>query len=215
MKNKALQPFETMKTDSNASHLMGYFYVFGIGALIGVVSFVLSMAAIPSDISNASIHDLMLANNLGFIYPPIIGFWCGFVRRSLRWMLLGITVGLVLGTLYKLLCGYNYLLVMVAFPCVLGGLASSLLGQEKRPYVERSILRFLKGLVAGFVLGLVYMVILNALGMIILPIFNPSTAQYREMMWYAGTIAMTVASGLHLLLFHWSSELCPLNQITK
>lgn len=67
--------------------------------------------------------------------------------------------------------------------------------------------RFLKGLLAGFVLGLVYMVLLNVFGLYPLPGFDFSTAAYRQTMWLGGTAAMGVASGCYLLLLHWSAGL--------
>src|SRR5687768_11839660 len=97
---------------------------------VGAGSFLLSMLLIPADVSSLSEHDLRLANHLGFIYPPIVGLWAAWVRRSLPWAIFGVVSGLGIGTLYFALCRYNFLAVMVGFPCLLGGCTSVLLGTK-------------------------------------------------------------------------------------
>jgi len=192
--------------DDRQARIPSRFFVFVAGALMGGVSFVICMAAIPPD-AIVMEHDLALAKNMGSLYPPILGYWCGFSRRSLRWMFLGIAMGMLIGALYRLLCGYDFLGVMVLFPCLLSGLASLILGHGQRPYVKRAIARLLKGLLAGFVLGFVYMFVLILVSMFVMQTSYPSTPGYRHMMWYVGTTAMAVSSGLYLLLFHWASDI--------
>jgi hypothetical protein len=152
---------------------------------------------------------LRLANHLGFIYPPLVGLWASWVRRSLPWALFGVLSGLVIGAAYYALCDYNFLAVMVAFPCLLGGCTSALLGTKHDSWTDDIPQRFLKGLMAGFVLGFVNAVLLNVIGAFMLVGFNSSVAEYSSMMWRAGTIAMIVGSALYLMLFHWSAGLHP------
>jgi hypothetical protein len=92
-----------------------------VGASLGAISFLIAMALIPSDTVSPTTHDLRLANNLGFIYPPLLGLWVGWVRRSTIWAVFGLSSGCLIGLAYYALCGTNFLAVMVGFPCVLGG----------------------------------------------------------------------------------------------
>ena len=98
---------------------------------------------------------------------------------------------------------------MVGFPYLLGGCTSVLLGTKHDSWMSGIPQRFLKGLVAGFVLGFVYAVLLNVIGAFMLSDFSPTVADYSSMMWRAGTIAMMVGSGLYFMLFHWSAGLHP------
>ena len=182
-------------------------WIFVVGAMVGAASFVVAMILIPQDVESLSQHDLRLANNLGFLYPPTIALWASWVRRSVVWAVLGIFIGLAIGFAYYLLCGYNFLAVMVGFPCLLGGFASVLLGIKHDALFDGAIRRFFRGLFAGFILGVVYAVLLNVLIVFFLPNFRPSVSGYSSAMWRAGTIAMAVSSGLYFLLFHWSASI--------
>lgn len=180
-----------------------------VGIAVGAASFLVSMALIPRDVASLSEHDLRLANHLGFIYPPLVGLWASWVRRSIPWAIVGVLSGLAIGAAYYALCGYNFLAVMVGFPCLLGGCTSVLLGTKHDAWIDGIPQRFLKGLAAGFALGIVYAVLLNVIGAFMLVGFKPSVADYSSMMWRAGTIAMSAASGLYFMLFHWSAGLHP------
>lgn len=188
---------------------IGYGLIAVVGVAVGAVSFLVSMALIPGNVESTSAHDLRLANHLGFIYPPLVGLWASWVRRSIPWAIFGVASGLLIGAAYYALCGYNFLAVMVGFPCLLGGCGSVLLGTKHDSWFAGIPQRFLKGLVAGFALGFVYAVLLNVIGALTLPMFNPTVAAYSSMMWRAGTIAMTVGSGVYFILFHWSAGLHP------
>src|SRR4051812_29156028 len=100
---------------------------FLVGSLLGILSFMPAIALIPSDVPDPSVHDLRLANNLGFIYPIVLGLWSAWLRRSWQWACIGIVAGLGIGITYFVLCGYDFLSVMVAFPCLLGGGAAVVL----------------------------------------------------------------------------------------
>jgi hypothetical protein len=95
----------------------------------------------------------LLANNLGFLFPPFVGLWAGWVRRSWPWAMAGSIIGFVIGGRYYLLCGHNSLAVMMAFPCLLGSAACVALGIGERSWRDRNIARYGKGLAAGLVLG--------------------------------------------------------------
>jgi hypothetical protein len=185
--------------------LSGGCSLFWVGLAMGTMSFLLAKAAIPTSMQNVSDHDLMLANNLGFIFPPLLGFWVAVVRRSLVSAFSGIAVGVVIGCIYKAVSGYDFFSVMVIYPCALGGLASLVLGAGRASWLAGALSRFFKGLLAGFVLGFLYMVILNVvMGIVVL--VGPGN-KYQDMMWIAGTTAMAIAGGVYLPLFHWSLNL--------
>ena len=178
---------------------------FFVGAVLGCLSFIAAIALVPGDVPNPSVHDLLLANHLGFIFPPLVGLWCGWIRRSWPWAVGDAAIGFAIGGCYYLLCGYNFFVVMVAFPCLLGGVASVAFGRGAGSWFDGFFARLGKGLVAGFVLGFVYMVVLNVLGIAWFPM--ESTQEYHRMMWHTGPVAMSVASGLYLVVFVWASNL--------
>src|SRR6266702_4426755 len=124
---------------------------FFVGSVLGVLCFFAAIAMIPADVANPSVHDLALANNLGFIYPVVVGLWSAWIRRSRRWAVVAVVSGLVIGVAYYLLCDYNFLAVMVAFPCLLGGVASLVLGNGRPSWINGALQRLGKGLLAGFV----------------------------------------------------------------
>lgn len=179
------------------------------GAVLGAVSFLVAMALIPSNTNSPTTHDLRLANNLGFIYPPLLGLWAGWVRRSTLWAIFGFVAGLAIGLAYYALCGTNFLAVMVGFPCILGGATSVLLGTKHDSWLSGMPQRLIRGLVAGFVLGFTYMLILN----ITFPFTSPgfpysnSVSDHSSGMWIAGTFALTISSALYFWVFHWSAGL--------
>ena len=178
-----------------------------VGVAMGVVACFVSLALVPSSVASSGEHDLRLANHLGFIYPPLVGLWAAWCRRSVPWAVFGVLSGLLVGALYYALCGYNFLAVMVAFPCLLGGVTSVLMGTQAGSWTAGLPQRFGKGLIAGLVLGFVYMVLLNVVGAVVMGGFARTTADYISMMWRAGPIALGVASGLYFMLFHWSAGL--------
>ena len=188
--------------------------IFLWGGLIGMISFWLAMAAVPlHQVGSFSEHDLALAMNLAYIFPPVVGFWTGFCRRSLWWMLVGMSAGPVLGSIYKVSCGdhFDLLLIAATLPCLLGGVAAVALGYGRNSWWDRQLLRFVKGLLSGLVLGLVYEVVLNVVAGFLRLAAPPSLAtetfdHFRLMMWIAGSVAMAVAGAVFLPLFHWSAN---------
>lgn len=185
-----------------------------VGGALGAISFWIAMALVPSDTASPTTHDLSLANNLGFVYPPLLGLWAGWIRRSTAWAIFGLISGCLIGLAYYALCGTNFLAVMVGFPCILGGATSVLLGTRHDSWISGIPQRLIKGLVAGFVLGFTYMVTLN----IVIPFTSPhfpyssSVTDHSTGMWIAGTVAPSLASALYLPVFHWSAGL---NEYTR
>jgi hypothetical protein len=204
-----INPYQSPETDVSVTKQpplpLGKGRIFVVGAILGCISFVVAIALIPASVPNPSEHDLLLANHLGFIFPPLVGAWAGWLRRSWLWGLVNSFFGIAIGGCYYLLCGYDFLAVQVAFPCLLGGVASVAFGIGRRSWFGGIVPRLGKGLLAGFVLGFVYMVVLTIVGISWFP--WDSIAKYHEMMWCSGTVAMTVASSVYLVLFVWASNL--------
>ncbi len=207
-----INPYQSPLADGFAARpravLLGKRWIFFVGAILGCVSFIAAIAPISGFESRPG-HDPMLANNLGFLFPPLIGLWAGWARRSRRWAMAGSIIGFAIGGRYYMLCGYNSLAVMMAFPCLLGSAACIALGIGERSWHDRIIAPYGKGMVAGLVLGSVWMVVLNVLGSSWLPLtlLLQPTHEDHWMMWQGGPVAMNLASGSYLVLFLWASVL--------
>jgi hypothetical protein len=89
-----INPYQSPLADNSAARPrtvpLGKWRVFFVGAVMGCLSFIAAIALIPSDVPNPSVHDLLLANYLGFMFPPLVGAWSGWVRRSWRWAVGGV-----------------------------------------------------------------------------------------------------------------------------
>jgi hypothetical protein len=174
---------------------------------MGALCFLAAESLVPHEVSSPGEHDLLLANRLGFVYPPVVGLWLGWLQRSWLRALSGALLGILIGFVYLWLCGRNFLAVMVAFPCLLGGAFAMLAGSNRDAWLAGLGARLGKGLVAGLVLGFTYMLLLNVVGTAFLPDFADQedfTSRYVSMMWKAGTIALALASGPFLILLRWS-----------
>ena len=79
--------------------------------------------------------------------------------------MVGVSVGPVIGSLYNALSGqsFDFFTVVIGLPCLLSGVAAAALGHGQRSWLECLLARFIKGLPAGLVLGVVYDLILRAL----------------------------------------------------
>jgi hypothetical protein len=179
--------------------------LFCVGAMIGLISFVAAISLVPASVPNPSEHDRFLAINLGFIYPPIIGMWSGWMRRSVVWSVSGAITGVLIGGVYWILCSrFNFFATLFAYPCLLGGAASVAMGSGKRSWIDGIGSRLGKGLVAGFVLGFIYTVLLNFQAFGRMP---QNTQEFHQMMIEIGAVSMALASGLYLMLFVWATNL--------
>lgn len=177
--------------------------LFVIGCALGAASYLAALMLVPNRAGGPSQHDLALAKNLGFLFPSFVGVWVGWMRRSLFWAIGGLAAGLGVGACFAGLCGDEFLLIPITmvFPCVLGGMFSLVFGAGD-DWVQGSAARLGKGLIAGFVLGFVYISLLNLLLLVNSPI--DTIHDYVRMLWRNGPPAMGVAGGLYLILFLWS-----------
>jgi hypothetical protein len=182
---------------------------FLVGLGVGVVCYLMAESLTPKQVASPGDHDILLANRLGFIYTPIIGIWLGWLQRSRRRAIFGALIGVLIGFCYMGLCASgNFFLIMVGFPCLLGSLLAVVLGSNRSRGPWGFIDRLGKGLFAGFVLGFVYMVVLNVGGMLFggmaFADTDDATRDYIRMMWRTGPIALGVASALFFLLIPWA-----------
>jgi uncharacterized membrane protein len=175
------------------------------------------MLLVPKNVTSPSQHDLILAGNLGFVFPSLVGFWAGVVRRSLLWIMIGVSVGPVIGSLYKGVCGqeFDWFTVVIGMPCLLSGITAAALGYGRTSWFNGVLARFIKGLLAGLALALVYFVILSVLCWVLIAAFarpsdfgvNPPIERFHAMMWCAGVVALSIAGGIYLPLFHRCANL--------
>jgi hypothetical protein len=178
------------------------------GLLSGVVFYLIAEVLTPKHVANPGDHDVLLANRLGFIYTPIVGLWLGWLQRSWSRAVFGVLAGVVIGFIYMWLCsGRNFLAIMVGFPCLLGGVLAAVAGSNRSEWLAGLGARLGKGLLAGLVLGFVYMFVLNvACSMMMTTADDPDhyTASYIATMWRAGPIALGLSSALFFVLMRWA-----------
>lgn len=182
--------------------------VFLTGFGVGVVCYFFAELLVPRQVASAGDHDILLANRLGFIYTPVIGLWLGWLQRSWRRAVFGAMIGVVIGSFYMWLCASrDFLAIMVGFPCLLGCSFAVVVGSNRSRWLRDFGLRFGKGLIAGLVLGFVYMIVLNVVGAMVMgPNDNPDdpTRAYVRMMWRSGPIALGISSALFFILIRWA-----------
>ncbi len=175
------------------------------GAALGAVSYCLAEATIGS-VDTPFYHDLELAARLGFIYPAAVAFWLAWLQRSWRRAAAGIPVALLIGFIYTgLIISGNFLMIMVGFPCLLGGGFASILSSNRSDWAGHFLHRLVKGLAAGLGLGITYMLVLNVLFGIIYS-GRPDTGMdsFVRTMWQAGPVALAAGSAIFLLGILWA-----------
>lgn len=181
-------------------------FLWGLAA--GVVCYLIAEWLTPREVGSPHEHDILLANRIGFVYATVVAFWLAWLQRSWLRAILGVVVGPILGLVYMWLCtSGNILAVMIGFPCLLGGVLAALLGSNRSLWLGDLGARLGKGLLAGLVLGVVYALVLNVAGALLMPLVatpDAMTAHYVAMMWRAGPIALGVSSGLFFPLVCWA-----------
>jgi hypothetical protein len=182
--------------------------VFLSGLVAGVLCYLIAELLTPKNVATSGDHDILLAIRLGFIYTPVVGIWLGWLQRSRQRAISGAVIGIAIGFVYSWLCaGGNFLAIMVGFPCLLGGVLASLAGSNRSDWLGGLGARLGKGLVAGLVLGFVYMVTLNMVGGMVMTAHDDTTDHTRShitMMWRAGPVALGLSSGLFFILIRWA-----------
>ncbi|MGC3971103.1 MAG: hypothetical protein QM775_28335 [Pirellulales bacterium] len=177
------------------------------GLVLGVATYFTAEMLVPLNVHTAGMHDLYLAVRLGLIFPPLVGLWLGWLYRSVAVAVLGVIVGVVVGAIYSWLCvdEVDFLHISISFPCICGGVYAVLVPSNPSGWATGLVARLIKGLVAGFVLGSVYFVVLNAGALFILGIGVPHKVdRYVAMMWRVGPVALGTATALFLPLLVWA-----------
>jgi len=198
--------------------------IFSVGAVMGLVGFMVAKALVPAMYTNFPEHQFFLVRNIGFVFPALAGFSIGLIQGSLARMLWGMISGSAIGFLYSALCASNFRIetVQFAFPAFCGGLMAALMGVDKLPSYsgpgwrftkddeQRTRLafeqvslalgwRFIRGLIAGVVCGGVDLVVANFL------LNNVFYSNYDYVMdWKVGSIALATASGCFMIVFCWA-----------
>lgn len=187
----------------------GLTFLWGLGT--GVACYLVAESLVPKQVASPGDHDILLANRLGFIYTPVVGIWLGWLQRSWQRAIFGALVGIIIGCIYMWLCASrDFLAIMVGFPCLLGAVLSAMVGSNRSPWLTGIGGRIGKGLLAGLVLGFVYMIVLNVLGDMLrtdletTPTRDELTNNYVEMMWRTGPIALGISSALFFVLIRWA-----------
>src|SRR5262249_10191107 len=79
--------------------------------------------------------------------------------------LLGACAGVMVGTVYMSLCeSRNFFAIQVSFPCLLGAVLATVVSSNQSPWFSDLGPRLGKGLLAGLLLGFVYMFALSLAG---------------------------------------------------
>lgn len=152
-------------------------------------------------------HDLLVAQRLGFILAPAVGLWLGWLQRSWRRAMVGSGLGLLIGWLYFLLgSGGEVRAITLVVLSVLGGAFAASCGSNRSDWLRGLAGRFAKGLLAGFLLALVYTALIS-LGPLV---FWPKSGNidylgaYLRMMWRAGPFALGLSGALLFLSIRWA-----------
>jgi hypothetical protein len=203
--------FDGLERSASVNRHVATWVVLLQGLGMGLLAFGIAELSLPHSTLNSTSHDMMLAQRLGLLYTPAAGAWLGWLQRSRNRALAGAAVGLGIGAIYFVLCmGQNFLAIMVGFPMLLGAGLAALVGSNRSAGVGGLLGRLAKGLIAGLVLGYVYMFLLNA----ILDTFIPPQRlfdTYVYEMWKGGLPAMGVASALFFVLLRWAVGLVRLS----
>ena len=199
-----LNPYQSPVADASAA-IPDPLPLFVVGAVLGGISFIAAVTLIPAEESSRSVEGLLLANYLGFTFPLLLGGWTDGCDILTDWQREPWPSGARIGTCCYLLGGDRLLAVMVACPCLLGGVACVAFGSGERSWYDGILTRFGKGLLAGCVFGLVGMIMLNVLGISWFQVHSTAACQWT--MWNDGPVGMGAASGLYLVLFVWAANL--------
>lgn len=152
---------------------------------------------------------------VGFIYVTAAGCWIGNLQGSVKRTIFGAISGALLGLTYSLSVRFtlpnypndNGLMVYFALlPCVLSGLLAGVLGSTRENGFKEFPVCFSKGLISGFMMGIVHFVTL-----LILLIPSPYIVKLFGPLGETGTIqlacALGVASALYFFMLQWSVSL--------
>lgn len=185
---------------------------YGVVCLTGLLSGAVVHFLAESLISFEAVkddYDTALLIRRTLLYLPIVGFWLGGMHRSWERAARGVLAGIVVGLAYAALClTDNSFAVLAGFPCVLGGAFATLIGFNR--YLKPSELGILfgKGLLAGFVLGFVDVILQAFFSLRYLGFPGESGRRVHIFVIHRyGPIAFGISSALFFLLIPWAVRL--------
>ena len=202
---RGIQPFDGITMTEGGNRQISTWVVMLQGPGLGLAAFGLAELSLSYSMLKPGDHDMMLAQRLGLVYTLLVGLWLGWLQRSYRRTLAGAIVGLVIGGIYFVLClSRDFFAIMVGFPSLLGGGLAAFVGSNRSTGIGGFFIRLAKGILAGLVLGTVYMFLLNFILSALVHGRMLSGTNYVNIMWKGGLPAMGIASSLFLLLMKWA-----------
>jgi len=193
---------------SHPHQVVPAFLVTCIGAILGIISFYIALIFTPQDVASIEEFDLLFLCRFGFTFSCLIGLWCGYLQRT-RWMMIfGLPLGLFSGILYINLCQLFPNHSALTIPAILTAIMTSITGIFIKGAPEL-IQRFARGLVAGFLLEIIFSFLLFRIGVYANPdlLAARSVEQLTVLYWRIGPWAIGGASACYLVLVHWACGL--------
>ncbi|HBL27730.1 MAG TPA: hypothetical protein DD490_12905 [Acidobacteria bacterium] len=154
-------------------------------------------------------HDLWLTQRLGFILVPALALGLGWLQRSWRRALIGGVFGLLIGWFCHRLCESTFQPILPALPILLGGVFAAFCGSQRADWLQGLGARLAKGLLVGFVIGVVYIALLSLGSLLFWPRAGDLdyTAAYIRMTWRAGPLAFSLVGALLFPSIRWAAAL--------
>lgn len=186
---------------SNARILMS-------GLAVGVLTSVIATLATQKPFETFQTHAMIV----GFIYVTAAGGWIGALQGSAKRTIFGAAVGAIIGLTYSLAVRFglpNYpndcglMIYFALLPCVLSGLLAGVLGASFNRNFKTFPVCFSKGLISGFLMGVVHFVALFGL-----VISTSDMGGTFDRLGETGTVqlatALGLASALYFFMLQWS-----------
>jgi hypothetical protein len=193
---------------SNPLQVVPASFVACVGAILGIISFYVALIFTPQDVASIEKFDLLFLCRFGFTFSCLIGLWCGYLQRKNGMIVFGLPLGLFSGILYINLCQISPNHSAMVIPTILTAIMTSITGIFIKGAPEL-IQRFARGLVAGFLLEIIFSFLLNSIGTYATPdlVVARSVEELTVLYWRIGPWAIGGASACYLVLVHWSCGL--------
>lgn len=181
---------------------------FAVGTAMGAVSVVFATLLIPASADSYDQVTTLLVQNLGIIFPLLLGFWAGYVQQSLRGIFVGVTLGALVGGLHRCLCAQSLWIAMPVYPLLLCGLIALGFGRRRPDGSQEAGARLGKGLlVGGATVGTAFLLVVMARGLPShLQALKPTMSEYRQAIGLF-TLGISPCFGALLVVIHWATGL--------
>lgn len=182
--------------------------IFMSGLAVGVLTSLIATLATQKPFETFQTHAIIV----GFVYVTAAGSWIGALQCSAKRTTFGAFVGAIIGLTYSLVVRFglpNYpndtgLMVYFALlPCVLSGLLTGIMGASFNNNFKNFPVCFSKGLISGFLMGVVHFVALFGLVLYTTEI-SPSLGPLGETGIAHLATALGLASALYFFMLQWS-----------